>query len=64
MFGELEKALTTQLATWEQMKSKDVVDLNAQLSKAGLPVIDLQKPVADSGDSAQTTSQDRDRDLE
>jgi hypothetical protein len=45
MFGELEKALTTQLATWEQTKSKDVVDLNAQLSKAGLPVIDLQKPV-------------------
>jgi len=29
-----------------------------------LPVIDLQKPRAGSADSAQTTSQDRDRDVE
>ena len=64
MFADLEKALTAQLASWEQMKSKDIADLNAQLSRAGLPVIDLQKPAAGSADSAQTTSQDRDRDLE
>ncbi len=64
MVADLEKALGEQLTNWEQMKSKDVADLNAQLSKAGLPVIDLQKPRAGSADSAQTTSQDRDRDLE
>jgi photosystem II stability/assembly factor-like uncharacterized protein len=64
MFTELEKALEEQLTNWEQMKSKDVADLNAQLSKAGLPVIDLQKPAGASADSAQTTSQDRDRDVE
>jgi hypothetical protein len=64
VFADLEKAFTAQLGNWEQMKSKDVADLNAQLRKAGLPVIDLQKTVAGSADSAQTTSQDRDKDLE
>jgi len=64
MSADLEKALGEQLSSWEQMKSKDVVDLNAQLSKAGLPVIDLQKPAPGSADSAQTTSRDRDRDVE
>ena len=64
MFGDLEKALGEQLTNWEQMKSKDVANLNAQLSKAGLPVIDVQRPAAGSADSAQKTSQDRDRDLE
>jgi photosystem II stability/assembly factor-like uncharacterized protein len=64
MVADLEKALGEQLTNWEQVKSKDVADLNAQLSKAGLPVIDLQKPRAGSADSAQTTSQDRDRDVE
>jgi hypothetical protein len=62
--ADLEKVLGEQLANWNQMKSKDVAELNAQLSKARLPVIDLQKPAAGSADSAQTTSQDRDRDLE
>ena len=64
MEADLEKALGEQLTNWEQMKSKDVADLNAKLSKAGLPVIDLEKPRAGSADSAQTTSQDRDRDVE
>jgi hypothetical protein len=64
MVADLEKALGEQLTNWEQMKSKDVADLNAQLSKAGLPVIDLEKPRAGSADSGQTTSQDRDRDVE
>jgi hypothetical protein len=63
MVADLEKALGEQLTNWEQMKSKDVADLNAQLSKAGLPVIDLEKPRAGSADSGQTTSQDRDRDV-
>jgi len=64
MFGDLEKALGEQLTNWEQMKSKDVRELNPQLSKAGLPVIDLQKPAAGSAGSEQTTTQDRDRDVE
>ncbi len=64
MAADLEKALGEQLANWNQMKSKNVAELNSQLSKAGLPVIDLQKPPAGSAASAQTTSQDRDRDVE
>jgi len=64
MFAELERALGEQLGNWEQVKSKDVVDLNSLLKQAGLPAIDLTKLPADSSDSAQTTSQDRDRDLE
>jgi photosystem II stability/assembly factor-like uncharacterized protein len=64
IFGDLEKTLGEQLATWEQMKSKEVVDLNSLLKQAGLPVIDLTKLPADLADSAQTTSQDRDRDVE
>jgi hypothetical protein len=64
MFADLEKALGEQLSSWEQMKSKDVTELNAQLKQAGLPAIDLTKTPADSASSAQTTSQNRDRDLE
>jgi hypothetical protein len=64
MFAELEKALGEQLSTWEQMKSKDLTELNAQLKRAGLPVIDFTKMPADSMGSAQTTSQDRDKDVE
>jgi hypothetical protein len=44
MFGELEKALGEQLSAWNQIKTKDVPDLNEQLKKAGQPQIDLQKP--------------------
>jgi hypothetical protein len=62
--AELEKALGEQLSTWEQLKSKDIADLNSQLKQAGLPAIDVTKLPAGSADSAQTTSQDRDRDLE
>jgi len=62
--ADLEKALSAQLANWEQMKSRDVVDLNAQLSKAGLPAIDLQKLATGPVNSAQTTSRDKDRDVE
>jgi len=64
MFADLEKALGEQLSIWEQMKSKDVSELNAQLKQAGLPAIDLTKMPADSAVSAQTTSQDRDKDVE
>jgi photosystem II stability/assembly factor-like uncharacterized protein len=60
MFGELEKALEEQLSAWSQLKSKGVPELNEQLKKAGLPLIDLQKPVPGSADTAQTTSKDRD----
>jgi photosystem II stability/assembly factor-like uncharacterized protein len=64
MFGELDKALAEQLSAWDQLKSKDIPELNQQLKKAKLPLIDLQKPVPGAGDTAQTTSQDRDRNEE
>jgi len=59
-----EKALEEQLRAWAQLKSKDIPALNEQLKKAGLPLIDLQKPVASSAETAQTTSQDRDKNEE
>jgi photosystem II stability/assembly factor-like uncharacterized protein len=62
MFAEVEKALSEQLNAWDQLKSKDVADLNTKLKQAGLPEVDPQKPTP--ADSAQTTSQDRDRDVE
>jgi photosystem II stability/assembly factor-like uncharacterized protein len=64
MFGELNKALEEQLSAWAQLKSKDIPELNEQLKKAGLPPIDLQKPVPGAADAAQTTSQDRDQNEE
>ena len=64
MFGELDKALEEQLSAWGQLKSKDIPALNEQLKKAGLPPIDLQKPVPGAADPTQITSQDRDKDEE
>jgi hypothetical protein len=64
MFEELDKALAEQLSAWDQLKSKDVPALNEQLKKAKLPQVDLQKPVPNAGDAAQTTTQDRDRNEE
>jgi len=64
MFVELEKALEDQFSTWGQLKSKDIPELNQQLKKAGLPPIDLQKPVPGAADAAQTTSQERDKNEE
>jgi hypothetical protein len=63
-FVEIEKALEEQLSAWAQLKSKDIPALNEQLKKAGLPPIDLQKPVSSSADTAQTTSRDRDKNEE
>jgi photosystem II stability/assembly factor-like uncharacterized protein len=63
-FVELEKALEEQLSAWAQLKSKDIPELNEQLKKAGLPPIDLQKPVPGAADATQTTSQDRDKNEE
>ncbi len=60
MFGELTKALEEQLSAWDQLKAKDIPELNEKLKKAGLPLIDLQKPVAGLADAARTTSQDKD----
>jgi hypothetical protein len=62
MFGELDKALDEQLSAWAQLRAKDIPALNDQLKKAGLPPIDLQKPV--SGAAAETTSEDRDQNEE
>ena len=64
MFAELEKALEEQLSAWGQLKSIDIPELNDELKKAGLPPIDLQKPVPGKVDAAETTSQDRDRNEE
>ena len=64
MVSELEKALDEQLSAWGQLKSKDVPELNDQLKKAGLPPIDLQKPVAGASDGVETTSQNRDQNEE
>ncbi len=64
MFEELDKALAEQLSAWDQLKSKDIPELNQQLKKAGAPPIDLQKPVPGAADAAQTTAQDRDKNEE
>jgi hypothetical protein len=64
MFGELDKALGEQLSAWAQLKSRNIPDLNDQLEKAGLPLIDLQKPVPGTDAAARTTSQDKDKDEE
>jgi len=64
MVAELDKALTEQLAAWEQIKSKDVAELNARLKQAGLPILDLAKLAAEGTVSVQISSQDRDRDVE
>jgi hypothetical protein len=58
MFTELEKALTERLSIWEQLKSKDILDLNKQLKKSGVPELDPKKPVPSSPDNPQTKSQD------
>jgi hypothetical protein len=64
MFGELEKALTERLAAWEQMKTKNVAELNARLKQAGLPALDLTNIQGRTPAAAQITSQDKDRDVE
>jgi photosystem II stability/assembly factor-like uncharacterized protein len=64
MFGELDKALQDQLSAWSQLKSKDIPELNDRLKKAGLPSIDLQKPVPGAEDASETTTQDRDQNEE
>ena len=64
MFGEVEKALDEQLAAWRQLKTKDVPQLNEELKKAGQPPIDLQKLAASETSSPQTTTQDKDQDVE
>jgi len=64
MFEELKQALEEQLSAWGQLKSKDIPALNERLKKVGLPAIDLQEPVTNEKDAAQTTSRDRDQNEE
>jgi len=64
VFVEFEKALNEQLAAWSQLKSKDIRDLNVELKKAGLSLIDPQKPVPGAADGAETSSQDREQNEE
>jgi photosystem II stability/assembly factor-like uncharacterized protein len=64
MFEELDKALDEQLSAWSQLQSKEIPELNQMLKKAGLPLIDLKTPAAGSSEAAQTTSEDRDQDVE
>jgi hypothetical protein len=39
-FRDVQAALREQLARWEEMKTKDVTALNAQLQQSGLPPLD------------------------
>ncbi|MGA2964575.1 MAG: glycoside hydrolase [Terriglobales bacterium] len=64
MFEELEKALEVQLSAWNQLKTKDIPELNERLKKAKLAPIDLEKPLPGATDAARTTTQDKDRDVE
>jgi len=64
MFGEVEAALNDQLKAWDQLKSKDVAEMNAKLKQSGLPEIDPTKPLPLSAEGVQTTSQDRDKNEE
>jgi hypothetical protein len=64
MYEDLEKSLQQQLSAWERIKSSDLAALNEELKKAGLPVINLSPPAAGESSAAQTTSQDRDSNLE
>jgi hypothetical protein len=64
MFADLEKALTGQLSSWDQIKSNDVAALNTQLKQAGLPPIDLAKLVSSTGEAVQTTAQNKDKNEE
>jgi hypothetical protein len=64
MFGELEKALNEQLTAWGKLKTKELPQLNEELKKAGQPPIDLQKLAASEAISLETTTQDKDQDVE
>jgi photosystem II stability/assembly factor-like uncharacterized protein len=64
MLVELEKALEEQLAEWARLKAKDIPELNEGLKKAGLPPIDLGKPVPGWADATKATTLDRDRNEE
>ena len=64
MFGELDKALEEQLSAWAQLKSEDIPELKSKLKKAGLPPIDLQKPILGATDAARTSTQDKDKNEE
>jgi photosystem II stability/assembly factor-like uncharacterized protein len=64
MFNQVEKALEEQLAAWDQLKTKDIPQLNEELKKAGQPPIDLQKLAVPEAASPQTTTQDKDQDIE
>jgi len=64
MFSQVEKALDEQLAAWTQLKTKDIPALNDELKKAGQPPIDLQKLASAEAASPQTTTQDKDQDVE
>ena len=64
MVRDLEKALDGQISAWTELKSKNIPELNDQLKKAGLPPINLDKPVPGSEDAAETTTQDSDENEE
>jgi hypothetical protein len=64
MFEELEKALEVQLSAWNQLKTKDIPELNERLKKAKMAPIDLEKALPGATDAARTTTQDKDRDEE
>jgi hypothetical protein len=64
MYADLNKSLQQQLSAWKQIKSSELVALNEQLKKAGLPTINLSRSDARDSSAAATTSQDRDNNVE
>jgi photosystem II stability/assembly factor-like uncharacterized protein len=46
-YRELEEGETALRKKWSAAKGRDLLDLNAELKKAGLPTIDPKKPLAD-----------------
>jgi photosystem II stability/assembly factor-like uncharacterized protein len=57
-FEELQKALDEQLAAWNEIKTKDLPNLNEQLKKARQPSIDIQKALPTG--AGEITTQDED----
>jgi hypothetical protein len=48
-FAGAQKTMTTALAQWTALKSKDLANVNAQLQQANLPQINLNLPEPPGG---------------
>jgi photosystem II stability/assembly factor-like uncharacterized protein len=52
--NETQQSLATQLARWNELKSKDIPSLNAQLQQSNLPAIDLAAPAPQQPESSSS----------